>query len=133
MDPSVSNKGMGMPSNTEKHPFKFQKKDLKEIFYILVLLVVFLFFELKIKYYLPDNENFVKKAEFFTVLFLFGLMHLLCSNVLSFMYNLRTVMIPFLRPPRFAITPKKLKVLGGVSIIVSLVGWSALGLSAKIQ
>jgi len=115
-----------MPKNTKKIYFEFKKKDLREIFYISVLMILFLFFELKIKYYFPANENFVKKAEFFTVLFLFGLMHFMGSNVLSYMYNLRTVMIPFLRPPRFTITPKKLKVLGVTLITISLVGWLTL-------
>ncbi len=114
---------MFMPTQTEKDPFEFNKINLIEIFYISVLLILFLCFELKIKYFISNDENLMKKAEFFTAIFLFGLMHFLGSNVLSYMYNLRTVMIPFLKPPLFTITPKKLKVLGATLTIVSFVGW----------
>jgi hypothetical protein len=67
---------MTINRDTEKYPFDFfifEKKNLRQIYYISVPAILSLFFELKIKYYLPNNENFAKKAELFTSLFIIEL------------------------------------------------------------
>ncbi len=112
-----------MSSNTENDLFQFNKKDLKEIYYIIVVAILFFIFEFKFKRYFNDEKKLLN-AEFYTALLLFGLLHILASNILTYLYNLRTVMMPFLKPPIISITPRKLKILGGALMIASILGWT---------
>ena len=64
-----------------------------------------------------------KKLEIVLFFSLLGLFHILASNILSFLYNLRTFMFPFLKRPLIEINPRSIKIIGIVLIIISFMGW----------
>jgi len=52
--------------------------------------------------------------------FFFGMLHILASNILSFLYNLSKE-IPYLGRLGPTATPKRLKIIGSISVIISFV------------
>ena len=105
-----------MMPNKDKNSLEINKKTLLELLWFPVFGLIWLFFELKIKHVITEKV-YLEKIEFFIGWATFGLLHILASNILSFLYNLNRYIIPF--SP--LVTPKRLKILGGIIVAGSVI------------
>ena len=97
---------------------EIQRKHLFELTYILAILVTFLAVQF------VAGKNVPGVIQIFTLPFAFGLIHILASNILSFLYNLNWVIFPF--APK--VTPRLLKIIGSLILVIGIVkalkqGW----------
>ena len=98
------------------------KKDYIELIYVFIGILIFIIFEFKIKHEISIEKADLTKIEVLFGFFLLGVIHILSSNILSFLYDLQTYMIPFDREPRLHVRPRAVRIIGVCLIIISLVG-----------
>jgi hypothetical protein len=96
---------------------EFPKKRLLEIIYFPIFIMVFFAFQLKIKPEFADKE-LAETTEFVVIAVTFGLLHILASNILSYLYNLQRCIMPLRLVP--LATSKRLKVLGSLTIVIGI-------------
>jgi hypothetical protein len=103
--------------NNKNRDIEVNKKILLEFLWFPVFGFGWLFFEINIKHMLHGKAT-IENYEFLLGSVSFGLLHILASNALSFLYNLSRHILPFLKPP--LATPRRLKIIGLVIIAGSL-------------
>lgn len=96
---------------------QFPQKGIIEIVYIFLFIIFFILWEYKIKL-MFQNPDVIENIEFSLILFLIGLLHLVSSNILSYLYNLQYIIMPFFFVP--LASPKKLKLIGCIIILASI-------------
>ena len=111
-----------MSFDIENKDFKMQKKHLWELLYIPIFFTLFFVIKSKLKQRVVTIEEF-KKIEIVLFFSLLGLFHILASNILSFLYNLRTFIFPFFKRPLLEINARNIKIIGAILIIISFMGW----------
>jgi len=106
--------------NNEDNGFQINKRVWLELFWFPVIGAVWLLLHLNIEN-IVGNKAHLEQIEFLVGWIMFGLVHVLASNILSFLYNLQRRIMPFsfLKPP--LATPKRLKILGGIIMAVSVI------------
>ena len=94
------------------------KRDLLELLFFPLLAVLYFCVWYKTQYISDTNlrERIISMSEWF----FFGMLHILASNILSFLYNLSKE-IPYLGRLGPTATPKRLKIIGSISVIISFV------------
>lgn len=102
----------------ENQILNFPRKRLVEIIYIPIFILLFIVFELKAKHVFLNNaiDESIQPG---IIAILFGLLHILASNILSYLYNLQRIIIPFRVVP--LATSRRLKFLGGIITVVGVV------------
>ena len=90
------------------------KKDYIELIYVFIGILIFIIFEFKIKHEISIEKADLTKIEVLFGFFLLGVIHILSSNILSFLYDLQTYMIPFDREPRLHVRPRAVRIIGGM-------------------
>lgn len=90
---------------------ELKKKHLLEILYCVILMPLPLIIKNEIILSIPEENHFI------LIIAVFGLLHILASNILSFAYNLNWVIFPF----AFKVSGKGLKILGALLIICASV------------
>lgn len=104
--------------SSEENMAPLARKHLIELIYLPIVAVLFFLFEFKIKSIISDHK-FADRIGFAFIAFLIGILHLLSSNILSYMYNLQRIITPFLFPP--IATSKRVKILGCIIVLASIV------------
>jgi hypothetical protein len=94
------------------------KKDLLELLYFPLLAVLYFCLWYKTQYI--SDANLRERIILMSDLFLFGMLHILASNILSFLYNLSKE-IPYLGRLAPTATPKRLKIIGSILVAISFV------------
>jgi hypothetical protein len=98
------------------------KREYLELLYFPLFILLFFWIQHKIE--VISDTNLREKILSMTESFLFGTFHLLASNSLSFLYNLPKA-IPFFGKISPTATPKKVKVIGSIFVMISLIHFIA--------
>lgn len=97
---------------------ELRTKDLWELLYIFLSIIGSL---LLFRFILSTNLFEFYKEDLFVAffLFLFGIIHLIGNNILSFFYNITSKLMPYFNLP-IKITPKRLRIFGCGCLIAAL-------------
>lgn len=109
--------------NSNDQEFReLSRSELLEFLYFPVFFALFFLLQYYVIEVIPENK-YADRLESFGGVALFGLLHVLASNILSFLYNLQGYVMPIraLRMPRA--TSKFLKLLGGGLLAFSVPGF----------
>jgi hypothetical protein len=112
-----------METNLDDKESKLPKRHFKELLYVPIFLIFFFLFEFKLKQSIVAAAALQEEVEVLFVFTILGLFHVVASNVLAFLYNLRTLMLPFSKRPRIEITARNIKALGIILVFISVIGW----------
>jgi hypothetical protein len=105
-------------------------RHLKDVIYLILCFILFFLIRVKVKQFVSDEQlqTKVEAAAFFS---LFGLLHIFANNLLSFLYDMRSALSPFKKPFLVEITPKNIRIVGIILLVISLIAWFTLLLQIK--
>ncbi len=91
----------------------FPQKGIIEFIYFPIAILIYLIYKTK---KVVINDSLDGENEIYIILSLVALLHILASNVLSYLYNLQYAILPFNFAPRA--TPKRLKIIGIIVMVI---------------